>query len=499
MRRIGSRAVSWVVAMAVTAMLSPASMSFAAQNGPDTINSAAIIAADGASGQILTTGSGVKTGHIQDGAVTASKLGVVCPTGNYLQFVAGSGWVCSVGTAGPTGPQGPVGTTGATGPVGATGLTGETGPQGPVGATGETGPQGPAGLSELSSGQVTTSTIADGAVTDEKISAVSSSKLTGSISPALLGAYAGIKVVHKGAVDNVNSFNSILSAAQSISDNSETMKYVINVMPGVYEEDLQGLNLKPYVSVVGADRDSVIIKGTINLAPFMTIENLTIESTLVTVGYTGAKLIKINYKTNGMGGYYGNGIYVTAESVTLQDISIIAGQDSSTPIYIRLVNGEDLSTLKIDNIRAKNPVVSTSTIVIQANYGNPFPVTMSNITLENVFLMPKGASVTLKNFSITGLGSAYAAIFNEGPGSVKCLSGTLVSQTDAGWGYAVLSGAEGEIIIENSNITGKISTANAKIVNTKINTLPVDPNNSGETKLVNCYDSNYDLIANGIY
>src|SRR6266702_3291221 len=194
MRRIGSRAVSWLVAAAVTAMLSPVSMSFAAVPiGPNTVNSVAIIAADGTSGHTLTTGTGVKTDHIQNGAVTAPKLGIVCPTGNYLQFVVGSGWVCSVGTAGPIGPQGvqgvagPVGANGNTvlsgagnpvtssaagvagdfyidnitnilyGPkagdnwVGATsvslvGPTGAVGPVGPVGVTGATGPQGPPGL-----------------------------------------------------------------------------------------------------------------------------------------------------------------------------------------------------------------------------------------------------------------------------------------------------------------------------------------------------------------
>src|SRR6266567_4032675 len=124
MRRIGNRAVSWLVAATVMALLSPVSMLFAAQNGSNTVNSAAIIAADGTSGQTLTTGNGVKTGHIQDGAVTASKLGIVCPTGQYLQYVVGSGWVCSVGTAGPIGP------------------TGATGPQGPTGATGLIGPAG---------------------------------------------------------------------------------------------------------------------------------------------------------------------------------------------------------------------------------------------------------------------------------------------------------------------------------------------------------------------
>src|SRR6266567_3732165 len=130
MRRIGNRAVSWLVAATVMALLSPVSMLFAAQNGSNTVNSAAIIAADGTSGQTLTSGNGVKTGHIQDGAVTASKLGMVCPTGNYLQYVVGSGWVCSVGTAGPAGPQGATGATGLQGPTGITGSTGAAGPQG---------------------------------------------------------------------------------------------------------------------------------------------------------------------------------------------------------------------------------------------------------------------------------------------------------------------------------------------------------------------------------
>lgn len=209
MRRIGSRAVSWLVAVAVTAVLSPVSMSFAAQNGPDTINSAAIIAADGVSGQTLTTGSGVKTSHIQDGAVTASKLGIVCANGEYLQYVFGSGWVCSVGTAGPAGPQGPVGLTGATGPQGL---------EGPAGQTGAIGPQGPAGTTPH---------------------------------------FANIIVVAKSGGD----FTDPLAAINSIIDASASNPYLIKIMPGVYDVTGSTINLKSYVYVEGSGVSNTIIKS----------------------------------------------------------------------------------------------------------------------------------------------------------------------------------------------------------------------------------------------
>src|SRR6266567_2180274 len=95
MRRVGSRAVRWLV-VAVTCVLP-------VQGFALTVNTADI--ANGA----------VTTVKIADGAVTASKLGIACSNGEYLQYVFGSGWLCSVGTPGPQGIQGPVGATGATG------------------------------------------------------------------------------------------------------------------------------------------------------------------------------------------------------------------------------------------------------------------------------------------------------------------------------------------------------------------------------------------------
>jgi hypothetical protein len=137
----------------------------------DSILSRHVREADGTTGQDTANGSGIKTGHLQDGAVTAAKLApgavteeqlasgavtaeklaISCPAGFYLQFTGPAGFGCSEGTPGVPGPQGPQGIDGPMGPQGLQGLTGATGATGPqglqglTGATGATGPQGPMG------------------------------------------------------------------------------------------------------------------------------------------------------------------------------------------------------------------------------------------------------------------------------------------------------------------------------------------------------------------
>lgn len=73
MKRIGSRVASWVVVATVVAMMSPVSMSFAAVANNE-VTSVKLKEADGTSGQDTNSGSGVKTGHIQDGAISTSKI-----------------------------------------------------------------------------------------------------------------------------------------------------------------------------------------------------------------------------------------------------------------------------------------------------------------------------------------------------------------------------------------------------------------------------------------
>src|SRR4051794_10846211 len=61
------------VALMAGLLLFPA-VCFGATVSANSVNSAAVIAADNTSGQTLTTGSGIKTGHIQNKAITNAKL-----------------------------------------------------------------------------------------------------------------------------------------------------------------------------------------------------------------------------------------------------------------------------------------------------------------------------------------------------------------------------------------------------------------------------------------
>lgn len=289
MRRIGSGVVSWVVVAAVTAMLSPVSMAFASVND-DQVTSQKLKEADGTSGQNANSGSGVKTAHIQDGAVTASKLGLVCPTGNYLQYVVGSGWVCSAGTAGPVGPQGPIG---LTGPQGLTGAIGLQGTSGPIGATGEQGPVGVAGA-------------------------------TGPVGPT--PHYANVTVVAKSGGDYVTPWDAFTDINTWCGTPTEYNKCLIKIMPGIYDIPEGGL-FRPAsnVDIEGSGRETTKLRVN---AYYWQVNNsetrsLTYETqgSALTVTYGSPKFTNVNFVIVGDGGK--KGITILEANPIFENIEII--------------------------------------------------------------------------------------------------------------------------------------------------------------------------------
>lgn len=382
MRRIGNRVVSWVVAVAITVLLSP--VSFAAQNGANTVNSAAIIPADGTSGQSLTTGNGVKTGHIQDGAVTASKLGIVCANGEYLQYVFGSGWMCSVGTAGPQGPQGPAGAAGATGAVG------PMGPQGPAGAIGPQGPVGPT------------------------------------------ASYAGIRVVQKGVVDDVNTFNTINGALDSITDNGIEKPYTILVMPGIYNESI---TLKEWVSLKGSGVATTTIKSdlsdyTVITANNSTIENLTIENNSQTLWPRPGSVLIMNTSPTI------RNCFLTTKSSLRPSIITIDG--SGSPI---IDNCTIYSNLAADQTIGVFIVGSGATISIKSTnilfhdkiwgYGVYLNATNNRIVIQNSTISPNG---------IAGFGESIMSNNNDMNVVSSYLDGIVIGDAQNKIAYSVITG-----------------------------------------------------------
>lgn len=226
---------------------------------------------------VVPSDNTVTTAKIVDGAVTSSKLGFTCSTGQILQF-NGIAWVCSVGTPGPQGIQGIQGPVGPAGPQGLQGIKGDKGDTGPAGSQGiqglkgdkgDTGPIGPIGPV--------------GAKGDKgDIGPIGMTGIKGDTGPqGPVGPaphYSNVIVVAKSGGD----FTDLAAAANSISNSNINNSYQIKVMPGRYSVT-STINLKPYVEISGAGSTSTIIDSSAN-----TIINAAEESTITGIALYSA-------------------------------------------------------------------------------------------------------------------------------------------------------------------------------------------------------------------
>ncbi|MBI4839159.1 MAG: hypothetical protein HY806_08500 [Nitrospirae bacterium] len=206
----------------------------------DSVVSQHIREADGTSGQDTNSGSGIKTGHMQDNAVTTGKIAGGAVTTSKV----------------------------ADGAVTTQKITDSA-----------------ISTAKVADGAVTTSKIADGAVTDAKITGlISGTKLgshshygaditDGTIGIERLQTYKNVRIVHKGSTDGVNTFNSITDALNSITDASENNQYIIFIMPGVYNESIV---MKEWVDIKGSGQNSTKIY-TATSPGILGANNATIE------------------------------------------------------------------------------------------------------------------------------------------------------------------------------------------------------------------------------
>lgn len=274
--------VSWLLMVAVMAMFTPSTKSFAALSNDD-VTSVKLKEADGTSGQDTNSGSGVKTGHIQDGAVTAAKLGIVCPDGQYLKYTVGSDWACSIGTPGLQGPQG---------------VAGPQGLQGVKGDTGLTGPQGPAGT---------------------------------------MPQYSNVVVVANSGGD----FSSIQSAVNSVNPTANN-PVLIKIMPGTYVEAIS-ITYKGYIHFQGSSKETVKIVAPTSAgvligysANHITVSGITFSSDFnsgTAVGFSYCDNIDIRNNAFISDTNSGNGTAITAMYSTLVTITNNSVSNFYTGIY----------------------------------------------------------------------------------------------------------------------------------------------------------------------
>lgn len=419
-----------VVVLAAAMMMAVPTLGLAALAESNTVNSAAII-----DGQ-------VKTADIANGAVTAAKLGILCSTGQTLQFTS-TGWVCSAGTPGPQGPQGiqgsagPQGIQGIQGAIGPIGLTGATGPQGIKGDKGDTGTAGPA------------------------------------------AHYANVIIVAKSGGD----FADIQSAINSAEPTAEN-PFLIKIMPGVYDVGTGTITVKPNVYLEGAGADATIITGNPAGEVLVQVSGNSEIRSLSVVNTGGANL------------WHAIGMSLLSGNIVLNDVTV----KTTNAFYDNLgiiINGDAAATITNSRIYAtavagQRSFALSAYSTQKAIYDNLY-VEATAPGVSNAMAIRNDGSGKLSMNNVKSV-STYSAFSNTGTAEVKnsVLNGMVA---------AALYKDGGTTIISNTKITGDFHawrvnqepvTGTVNLSFTEIDGVFADyGTNAAPMKCFNVHDSNY--------
>ncbi len=392
----------------------------------------------------------VTTPKLANGAVTASKLGITCSDGYYLQYTVVGGWICSVGTPGLVGPQGPEG---PQGPVGATGPQGPVGPQGAIGATGLQGPTGP----------------------------------QGPVGP--MPHYANIAIVAKSGGD----YSDPVAAMSDVSNWCGSGPCLLKIMPGLYDIGAASLVMQDGVDIEGSGQLSTKIIGRINTNPISGVvsarnvssaelRNLTIENNNGTGGLQAAiynefaspKISNVTVITsNAASASYA--IYNHSSSPKIINASIIANTSNSFDDMVGVYNFGDSS-----------PSMMNINININSSQGHAFGI--SNYASGSSVASPDIVDVTIV---VTGYVAMGISNVNSTPSifsTKSTVSGVAVSTGIYSSGNSVV---KADHLVTNGAIEN-VSPASIYIGNTRVGGSVA---NSGTIKCFGVYNGNYDPVT----
>lgn len=247
------------------------------------------------------------------------------------------------------------------------------------------------------------------------------------------GSYQNIKVVAKSGGD----FTTITAALNSITDASDTNRYLIYVAPGTYTERV---TMKPYVDIQGAGEVNTKISNSGGTG------SLFDDGVIVTANNSELRFITIE---NTGSNTDATGIYITSGSPSLSHLTI------------SVTGGTNRNYGIVSN--AASPKISDVSISVsggQFSYGMVFTTYSSNTTLLNIISVASNATYT---YGISLLGQ-----FNTGNVIAKAINGTnnyglsISGNTNASNITAIASGGNGS---NNYGIYNDILSSSNRIEN----------------------------------
>ncbi len=416
----------------------------------DSILSQNIKEADGTTGQDTNSGSGIKTGHIQDGAITTPKI------------VDGAVSTSKIADGAVTDAK-------ITGPISG---------------------------SKLGTHTHSGSDIADGSVTTSKIAA-------GAITPDKVGFYNNVIIVAPSGGD----FTSPVDAMNSISDASESNPYLVKIMPGVYNVGSSSVQMKPYVDIEGSGENATKIignsgdssSGVIICATNAEIRLLTIENSgsgnysqaIYINNVSNVKLSNVTV-TSSTAVIKSTGIYNRQSSPLLTNVTIISSgpstyvtgitDDSGSPVLknvsINVSNGGDVYGMELNS--SLNP--SINNLKISASGGSSRTFGIANLYTS---------STTIQNADITSTGASgnILGVWNAANSSLTIINANVNALR------GILNQDNSFLRIINSMIKttySSIETSNTIQTYASYTMVDGNPAVSGNDKCIGLYDGNFD-------
>lgn len=291
-----------LVIAAIFVFSSFGSVAFATGLGNDAVFSEHIKEADGTTGQDTNSGSGVKTGHIQDGAVTTGKIADGAATTTKL--VDGAVTTPKIADGAVTDAK-------ITGPISGSKIS-------PTGLNADT---------------VDGKHDYDFATASHNHDGVYQKK------------YAKVAVVAQGGGDYADPLIAMNNVNTWCGTPSTLNPCLLKIMPGVYDIGANTLNMA-YVDLEGSGRNSTVIKGsvddgqysgvikaTVSAIRFLTVENIG-GGTYSTAIYTYAAHAISDVTAIASGGTYNRGIFNHNGAPLMTNVeAAVSGGGSNYGIY----------------------------------------------------------------------------------------------------------------------------------------------------------------------